>query len=211
MFGAEPRNDLSNPYRTVTNWAQLPEGRKWGSTAGVDIAPDGNTWSYDRCGANSCADSKLDPGKVLKGFGAGMFVQPHGIFVDKAGNVWVTDDQAKDGKGVQVFKFSPGGKVLLTLGKAGGAGEGPDAFGAPTDVAVAPNGDIFVSDGHSGCNCPNARIVKFSKDGKFLKEWGKKGAGLFIDKNDNLYVTVATGTILAASGASASGAPKTAL
>jgi sugar lactone lactonase YvrE len=181
-----PPNDAPNPYRTVTGWPRLPDGRKWGSTAGVDVGPDGNVWAYDRCGANSCADSPLDPilefdksGKVIKHFGAGLFVQPHGFFVDKSGNVWVTDDQAtKDGsKGLQVFKFSPDGKILMTLGKKGTAGEGPDAFGAPTDVVVAPNGDIFVSDGHQGCNCNNARIVKFSKDGKFIKEFGKKGSG----------------------------------
>lgn len=179
-----PPNDLPNLYRTVLNWAQLPDGRKWGSTAGVDVAPNGNIWVYDRCGANSCADSDLDPvlefdtsGKLLKKFGKGMFVQPHGIAVDKGGNVWIADDQAKDGKGLQVVKFSPEGRVLLTLGKAGTAGEGPDSFGAPSDVIVAPNGDIFVADGHNGCNCPNARIVKFTKDGKFIKTFGKKGSG----------------------------------
>src|ERR1700737_148074 len=123
-----PANDLPNPYRTVTNWAQLPDGRKWGSTAGVDIGPDGNVWAYDRCGVNNCADSNLDPilefdtsGKLLKHWGAGMFVFPHGFFVDKQGNVWVTDEQAsKDGtRGLQVFKLSPEGKVLLTLGRGG--------------------------------------------------------------------------------------------
>src|SRR5579862_5207954 len=81
-----PPNDAPNPYQTVTGWAQLPDGRKWGSTAGVDIAPDGNIWAYDRCGANSCADSDLDPilefdtsGKLLHHFGKGLFVQPHGL------------------------------------------------------------------------------------------------------------------------------------
>jgi streptogramin lyase len=103
-----------------------------------------------------------------------MFVFPHGIFVDGDGNVWVTDGQGKDGKGHQVFKFSPDGKVLLTLGKAGTAGDGPDTFNAPSAVLVAPNGDIFVGDGHGGNT--NSRIVKFSKDGKFIKTWGKKGS-----------------------------------
>lgn len=177
-------NTGPNPFKTIANWAQLPDGRKWGSTAGVTVGPDGNIWAYDRCGANSCADSDLDPivefdttGKLLRHFGKGLFVQPHGLTVDKAGNVWVTDAQAKDGKGVQVFKFNQDGKVLLTLGKKGTPGEGPDAFGAPTSAAVAPNGDIFVSDGHNGCNCPASRIVKFNKDGKFIKEFGKKGTG----------------------------------
>ena len=132
--------------------------------------------------ANSCAGSNLAPilefdtsGKLLKSFGAGMFVFPHGIYADKDGNVWVTDGQGKDGKGHQVFKFSPDGKVLLTLGKAGVPGNGPDTFNMPSDVVVAPNGDIFVADGHGGES--NSRIVKFSKDGKFIKAWGKKGTG----------------------------------
>ena len=109
----------------------------------------------------------------MKSFGAGLFVFPHGIHVDRDGNVWVTDAQGRDGKGHQVFKFSPEGKVLMTLGKAGVAGNGPDTFNAPSSVLVAPNGDIFVGDGHGGNT--NSRIVKFAKDGKFIKTWGKKG------------------------------------
>jgi streptogramin lyase len=179
-----PPNEGPNPYKTIAGWAQMPEGRKWGSTAGVDIGPDGNIWAYDRCGANSCADSKLDPilefdqktGKLMKSFGAGMFVMPHGFFVDKQGNVWVTDEvQSKDQtRGLVVVKMNQDGKVLLTLGKAGVKGDGPDTFSAPSDVVVAPNGDIFVADGHTGCNC-TMRIVKFDKNGKFIKTWGKTG------------------------------------
>jgi streptogramin lyase len=175
-------NAQPNPYRTVSDWAKLPEGRTWGSTAGVDVDSHDHIWVAERCGANSCAGSNLAPilefdisGKLLKSFGAGMFVFPHGIYADKDGNVWVTDGQGKDGKGHQVFKFSPDGKVLLTLGKAGVPGNGPDTFNMPSDVVVAPNGDIFVADGHGGES--NSRIVKFSKDGKFIKTWGKKGTG----------------------------------
>jgi sugar lactone lactonase YvrE len=186
--GDQPvRNDLPNPYQAGQSFGPLPDGRKWGSTAGVDVDPMGlNIWAYDRCGANTCADStaapivEFDPsGKVLRTFGAGLFLFPHGIHVDKGGNVWVTDQQvnAERKKGVQVIKFSPEGKVLLTLGTAGVQGESETTFGAPTDVLVAPNGDIFVSDGHNGCNCPNNRIVKFSKEGKFIKAWGKTGTG----------------------------------
>jgi hypothetical protein len=189
-----PQNDLPNPYRTVTGWAQLPDDRKWGSTSGVAIGPDGNVWTYERCGGNSCADSNLAPilefdlsGKVLKNFGAGMFILPHGIFADKDGNVWVTDgvggigtsdDVGKHGKGHQIFKFSPDGKVLMTLGKAGVPGNTPDTFNRPSAVVVASNGDIFVADGHGSPpnSQVNARIVKFSKDGKFIKEWGKVGS-----------------------------------
>ena len=185
------KNSLPNPNPTVIKgWGALPDGRVWGSTAGVDIGPDGNVWAYDRCGTNTCADSNLAPifkfdrssGKVLASFGGGMIVFPHGLYVDRDGNVWVADGQAnKQGtKGHQVLKFSPDGKVLMTLGKAGVPGNGPDTFNEPNDVITAPNGDIFVADGHSGQsdNPPpttNARIVKFTKDGKYLKEWGKLG------------------------------------
>lgn len=183
--------NLPNPNpMVIKNWGMLPDGRIWGSTAGVDIGPDGHVWAYDRCGANTCVGSNLAPilkfdrstGKVLKSFGAGMFNFPHGLHVDRQGNVWVTDGQGnKEGtKGHQVFKLSPDGKVLMTLGKAGVAGNGHDTFNEPNDVITAPNGDIFVSDGHSGQsdNPPpnaNGRIVKFTKDGKYIKEWGKIG------------------------------------
>ena len=76
------------------------------------------------------------------------------------------------GIGQQVFKYTRDGQLLMTLGKKGVSGDGPDTFNGPTDVAVAPNGDIFVSDGHV-----NSRIVKFAKDGKFIKAWGKRGDG----------------------------------
>jgi sugar lactone lactonase YvrE len=186
------KNTLPNPNPAVIrNWGALPDGRIWGNTAGVDIGLDGNIWAYDRCGSNSCDGSNVpsifkfdrSSGKLLTSFGGGMIVFPHGIHVDREGNVWITDGAANKAgtKGHQVFKFSPEGKVLMTLGKAGVAGNGPDAFNEPTDVITAPNGDIFVSDGHSGQNDkrpPNAngRIVKFTKDGKYIKEWGKIGS-----------------------------------
>jgi streptogramin lyase len=164
-----------NPYRTVENWFKLPEGRTWGSTSSVDLDRDGNIWVADRCGANSCAGKtdapvmQFDPaGKLLKSFGAGMFQFPHCLVMDRSGDIWIVD-----GHSHQVFKFNTDGKVLMTLGKAGVAGDGNDTFNQPSAVAIAPNGDIFVADGHGGNS--NARIVKFTKDGKFLKTWGKKG------------------------------------
>jgi sugar lactone lactonase YvrE len=179
-----------NPYRATDNWAQMPAGRTWGSTSAVDIDPDGKSiWVAERCGANSCVGSDLPvvlkfdaSGKVVRSFGAGMFGFPHGMYVDRDGNVWVTDGvppgragPPATGKGHFVVKFSPEGKVLLTLGKPGVAGNGQDTFNQPSDVVVGSNGDIFVADGHGGDT--NARIVKFTKDGKFVKSWGTRGAG----------------------------------
>lgn len=170
-----------NPYRTVENFFKMPEGRTWGSTSAIEVDRKGNIWVGERCGANSCAGKndapilKFDPsGKLLKGFGEGMILFAHGFYIDKGDNVWVTDGRGVEGKGHQVFKFSPEGKLLLTLGKPGVAGDGPDTFNQPNDVVVAKNGDIFVSDGHDARN-PNGRIVKFDKKGKFIKTWGKKG------------------------------------
>lgn len=179
---AQP-NSQPNPYRTIENWAKLPEGRTWGSTSGVGVDRNGNIWVAERCGANSCA-GRTDPsilefdrsGKLLRSFGASLFIFPHGLTVDQDGNVWVTDGQGKEGKGHQVFKFSPDGKILMTLGKAGVAGDGPDTFNQPNAVTIASNGDIFISDGHSP-GSGNARVVKFSKDGKFMKQWGGHGSG----------------------------------
>ena len=190
----EPTNSAPNPYHAIYDWAKMPEGRSWGSTAGVDIDPDGTSvWVFERCGAFAlpselkpgepfaCDGSNLAPilkfdasGKLVASFGAGMFVLPHGIRADRAGNVWVTDALGREGKGHQVFKFGPDGKLLMRLGKAGVAGAGPDEFNAPSAVLIAPNGDVFVADGHGGNT--NARIVKFSPDGKFIKAWGKKGS-----------------------------------
>lgn len=201
------KNDLPNPFKTVEGWAKMPEGRTWGSTSSVDIDKDGTSvWVGERCGTNSCLNSTLDPvlkfdatGKLVKSFGSGLVVFPHGITVDRDGNVWIVDgnDNAPrpargaapapgapaaplpmgpppgGTKGHQVIKFSPEGKVLLTLGKPGGAAE-PDYFFQPNDVLVAPNGDIFVGEGHGG---GNSRMFKFDKTGKLLKTWGKLGSG----------------------------------
>ena len=186
MFGANAHaqadiNSAPNPYRTIENWAKLPQGRTWGQVISADIDRDGKSiWVVERCGGTSCANSNLAPvlnfdasGNLVKSFGAGMIVRPHGLFIDRKNNIWVTDGDAENGKGDQVFEFNQDGKVLLALGKAGVAGDGEDAFNKPSDVLIAPNGDIFVADGHGPGS--NARIVKFSPDGKFIKAWGKQG------------------------------------
>jgi DNA-binding beta-propeller fold protein YncE len=158
-----------NPVR-IGGWAELPEGREWGSTAGIDIDPtDGHVWAYERCGSGSaggpgvnCDNNRVDPifkfdrhtGQVLANFGAGVFVTPHGIAVDDDGNVWVTDFAGNEAgtKGHQVHKFSPDGELLMSLGTAGRPGSQPGQLNQPNDVIVGPDGSIYVADGHSGQN-----------------------------------------------------------
>jgi sugar lactone lactonase YvrE len=176
------RNDLPQPYRTTRDWGALPSGMKWAAVTAVEPAPDGSIYVVHRCFANSCAGRREPPilkydanGRLLKAFGEGLFVFPHGATVDRQGHLWVTDARGENGKGHQVIEFSPDGAVLRTLGKAGVSGSGPDLFDQPTDVVVAANGDIFVTDSHR--NGRNNRVVKFRKDGAFVKEWGRKGSG----------------------------------
>jgi DNA-binding beta-propeller fold protein YncE len=186
---------LPNPYRAVDGWARLPAGRQMGAVGDVELDPDGkHIWAVIRCDAtapdrfgNECLDSNLDPilkfaldGSVVTSFGGGMFIWPHGIDVDPDGNIWVTDavssERTPPGKrGHQVVKFSPKGDVLMTLGTPGKAGEAQGFFNAPSDVAVGEGGAIFVADGHADNG--NNRVVKFSREGKFLKAWGKTGYG----------------------------------
>jgi len=197
--GVEPVNNLPNPYETIRNWGNLPAGRTWGGVTAVQVDPDGKSlWVAERCGGASCAGSNVpvvlkfdESGKLVKSFGAGLFVFPHGLHVDRDGNVWVTDARganpeelakfpASKEQGHQVIKFSPDGRILMRLGTAGRAGNPPGFLNAPTDVITAPNGDIFVSEGHnSNLDAPPdtvGRISKFSKDGKFIKSWGKLGS-----------------------------------
>ncbi|MBI3402192.1 MAG: hypothetical protein HY048_12295 [Acidobacteria bacterium] len=214
----EPVNDLPNPFRPIENYFKLAEGRWWNSTSAVDVDADGTSiWVAERCAENSCSDSKLNPvlefdesGNLIRRFGEGMFNIPHGIHVDRDGNVWVTDVQGPDGhdanrngKGHTVYKFSPDGKVLLTLGRPGVAGDGTGGLlNGPSDVATGPNGDIFVADGHSedgrdASAAMVARIVKFTKAGTLVKSWGRTGSkpgefssphGLAFDSRGRLFV-----------------------
>lgn len=184
-------NHAPNPYQVLEDWAQLPDGRQWGAVSAIYPARDGkHIWVAERCGANSCVDSKLDPillfrqdGSFVRSFGAGLFAWPHGIHVDREGHVWVTDAlgyaKAPPGWGHVVYKFSARGELLMTLGKKGEAGGGRHRFRKPSDVLVAPNGDIFVADGHGSSpgEPVNNRIVKFAPDGSFLLAWGKAGDG----------------------------------
>ncbi len=198
---------IPNPNPVVTqNWGDLPAGRNWGSTAGLDIDPtDGMIWGYERCGAGNfgagvpvnCDTNLVDPifkfdhdGHVLANFGAGIFMTPHGIHADSEGNVWVTDFAANEAgtKGHQVHKFSPTGELMMSLGTAGQAGNDSSHFNQPNDVIVGPDGSIYVSDGHNAqgmismremeegrANGDTSRIMKFTPDGTFIKQWGQIG------------------------------------
>jgi DNA-binding beta-propeller fold protein YncE len=192
-------DNLPNPYRQVANWASPP--RPWSPVNAVAVEPNNDLWAVDRCETDDCVPViELGPdGKTLKNFGAGLFVEPHQAAVDKDGNLWVADATPKGAKGMQVTKLSPDGRVLLKLGKAGqGAGEtGLDIFDSPTGVAVASNGDIYISEGHGEAKPNNSRIMVFTKDGKFLKTFGSLGTGdghlrsphaIAFDSQDRLYV-----------------------
>jgi sugar lactone lactonase YvrE len=199
---ADDPNSAPGPYHVVSNWAKLPQGRPWGMAIGVDIDRDGTSvWVFDRCGGKDCDGSNVAPiqkfdatGRLVVSFGSGLFSWPHGLFAAPDGTIWVTD-----GKTQTVMQLSPDGRVLRTLGKPGVTGNGQDEFNSPSDVVVAPDGDIFVADGHGDFPVKNTndRIVKFSKDGTFIKAWGHHGSaqgefdvphGLAMDSAGRLFV-----------------------
>ncbi|MFL2840222.1 MAG: peptidyl-alpha-hydroxyglycine alpha-amidating lyase family protein [Pseudohongiellaceae bacterium] len=211
----EPVNELPNPYVTQSGFLKMPVGRNWGSSSTVDIDPDGESiWVAERCGANvgACVAHpninmimQFDKnGNIVRSFGAGYISWPHGIDVDHEGNVWIADGRDNSNEdnppnqiiGHQVHKFSPTGVHLLTLGEPGGARE-PDYFFQPNDVHIAPNGNIFVAEGHSNNPEAPARILKFNSQGDFLMTFGSFGDGpgefiqphaLAIDSKGRLFV-----------------------
>ncbi len=205
---SDKRNEPNNqpdPYRaTVSDFLKLPPGRAMGSSSAVAVDSKGNVWVFDRCGANSCAGSDLDPimefdasGRFIQAFGRGRFIFPHGLYIDAHDHLWVADELARDGKGADVLEFDQSGKLLRTLGKPGVQGDGPSNFSEPSTVLVAPNGNIFVVDGHDAGPGHPARVVKFDRNGKFLTQWGGHGvaAGQFdslhclaMDQEGRLYV-----------------------
>jgi sugar lactone lactonase YvrE len=174
-----------NPFTADTSFFKIPAGRKMGSTSAVAIDSKGHIWVAERCGANSCAGSSVNPimefdaqGNFIKDFGGGLTLFPHGFWIDANDNVWLTDARigsgATAGQGGQVFKFSPDGKVLLTLGTKGVAGTMGNSFTEPNAVITAKDGTIFVADGHTPYK-GIARIVKFAPDGRYLGEFGTPG------------------------------------
>jgi len=195
----ETNQNLPNPYRQVMNWASPP--RPFMPVNAVAADENNNLWVVDRCETDDCVPViQLGPdGKTLKNFGAGLFIEPHQVAIDQEGNVWVADAAAKGAKGFQVTKLSPDGRVLLKLGKPG-QGEGQNAldiFDSPTGVAVASNGNIYISEGHGEARPNNSRIMVFTKDGQFLKTFATLGSGdgqlrsphaIAMDSQDRLYV-----------------------
>lgn len=178
----EPTNSHQNPYLPVEGWAKLPEGREWGSTSAVDIAPDGTIWVAERCGTNSCLESDLPPvlhfdkeGNLLASFGAGLIASPHGIFVDGEGNVWVTDwmDNA------------------------------PRAPRPETDEErAAARAEAQARKGPPEGATKGSQVFKFSEDGELLMTLGEPGGAAepdyFYQPSDVLVTT--DGTIFVADG-----------
>ncbi len=166
-------------YRHNPDWAQVPKDLEWGQLIALETDADGNLYAFHRCSSNSCVGRSEPPllkfdasGKHLMSLGEGMLVWPHGLDIDSGGNIWLTDGRDDGGRGQQVIKLSPEGEILMTIGTAGVAGDGPYTFNGVADVLVAENGNVFVADGHI-----NNRIVKYSPDGEFIMQWGQAGSG----------------------------------
>jgi DNA-binding beta-propeller fold protein YncE len=180
----------ASQYRIVDHWAQLPPGvTQWAAATGVDVDAHDNVYVFHRNEAMPIMAFDRH-GKFLHAWGQGLFKTTHFLRVDRFGYVWITDRG-----NMQTFKFSAEGKLLMTLGKKEVTGDNTsqDTFNGMADLAVAKNGDIFIADGEG----PNTRVVKFSKDGKFIKWWGGKGTGpgqfdmphsIAIDSKGRVYV-----------------------
>jgi sugar lactone lactonase YvrE len=216
---------LVNPYSVNTGWYTMPPGRFLGGASAIAIDKDGTSvWIAERCGGwDLCAGSHVNPvirfnaaGKITAQIGADMISYPHGLDVDKDGNVWVTDLQsntdnaARAGRGnfpnpppgsvanpagAQVLKFSPQGKLLLRIGTPGVYGKDQTHLSQPSDVVVSPvTGEVFVSDVHD-TQPANNRIVVFDRNGKYLREWpceaGTRGLdcshGISMDSHGNIF------------------------
>ena len=180
-------NDRPNPYTRIEPWGEPPPGNngEWAAVIGAEGGPDGVVYVMHRCHSNSCVGRseppivRLDPrtGEQLGTFGEGLMAFPHGFHVDFDGNVWTTDTGRGDAPGGHlVRKFSPDGELLMTLGHSGVAGDAPDMFREPTDVVVARDGTIFVTEGHIK-NGPDSRLTKLSPDGSLIARYGMTGQG----------------------------------
>lgn len=203
--GASAQAVSGNPYQVIYHWGELPDGREMGVVTGVHPDPDGeHMWIVERCGTNQCAGSDLPPihkldkdGRVVKSIGAGLFAWPHGFDLDSEGNLWVTEGAPQGdargaagfalGMGHQVLKLNQDGEVLMRLGEAGVGGDDATHFNGPAAVLVAPNGEVWIADGHRG---GNNRVLKFSADGELLLQLGggidslSREVGKFNDPHD---------------------------
>jgi len=166
-------------YAVVHGWPQLPEGFVLGQVSGVAVDSHNHVFIFHRA-ENSWAADKTHPiasppvlcfdgssGKLLSSWGQNRFIEPHGLRIDRDDNVWLTDRALQ-----QVFKFSHDGKLLLTVGTEKTPGVDATHFNLPADIAFAADGSFYVADGYG-----NNRIAKFSPDGRFLLDWGRKGTG----------------------------------
>ena len=161
-----PRIDDTAGYKPDPDWPrEKPPGGEWtAAMSSVALGPDGNVWTFNR--GKIPVQVYTQDGRLVKYWGQdGLFRNPHTVRFDGAGNVWMVDTSTQT-----VRKFTPDGKVLLTVGTPNEAGEDRTHMNQPNDVAIAPNGDLYVSDGYG-----NNRIVVFDKTGRFLRTWGKLG------------------------------------
>ena len=198
--------DYPNNYTMYDDVVRMPAGRVMGSGNAVDVDSRGNIWVFERCGGNqgACLESDVDPvlkfspeGELLSSFGSGMFVWPHGIIVDDDDNLWIVDAGVIDGeKGNQIFKFNQEGQLLIELGQPGVRGGGPGQFNEPSDLAIGPDGTLYIVDGHINPDS-NRRIVHLTAEGEFIEAWGEKGYGplqfegphsLAVDSQGRIYV-----------------------
>ncbi len=159
-------------YVPVADAFALPAGANFGGTSGVAIDSRGHIYVLHR-GPMPLMEFDAD-GDFIRGFGDGLFDRPHGLRVDSQDNIWATDVA-----GHVVYKFNPAGRLQMVLGVRGRAGAMHDfghlrLFDEPNEVAVADNGDLFVLQGHGKGACC---VVKFDRDGNFLKCLGRHGTG----------------------------------
>jgi hypothetical protein len=158
-----PKTNMATGYEVVPSWPARPKDLAWGAVAGIAIGPGDQVWTFDR-GAVP-VQVYTTGGELVRSWGEGQFREPHQVRIDHAGNVWLVDS------GLHVArKYTPEGKLLLTLGIPGEAGEDTTHFNRPTDVAVAAGGDLFVTDGYG-----NNRVVQFDQRGQFIRSWGSLG------------------------------------
>lgn len=176
---APPAREAAPRATVVAGWPTIPAGAKFGQVSAVDVDARGRVYVLHRAGRKWREPFPAEPiaeptvlvfdgatGQLLAQWGAGQFIMPHGLSIDPQGKVWITDVGRE-----QVFRFSPDGKLELSLGERGVTGDDGRHFGRPTDVAFA-GGEVFVSDGYL-----NHRIAVFDRAGRFLRQWGEQGGG----------------------------------